>query len=254
MRRCGARFWAGWSGGGAGAAESLEPGAVVTDVARRHGCWPQQVHDWRRRARFGPVGIAGVGGHAVVRAGGVLVDRDCDCLDVLIAVALARSPLAKFSERSKPRRIVGRLVVAPFQRLAHGSLPSASHTRTNHEPDDKPPGICCLTIPNLLPRNPGYSFGLVGMTSVFSTLALPHWLLIAGTFLLLLGLLGLALRRRSVEAKADAAASERELFKPPAYESPEEFYNLVTEEKPKDRLAEKVDDPAELLLRWAGQN
>ncbi|UPU01564.1 transposase (plasmid) [Bradyrhizobium barranii subsp. apii] len=35
------------------AAESLEPGAVVTDVARRHGCRPQQVHDWRRRARLG---------------------------------------------------------------------------------------------------------------------------------------------------------------------------------------------------------
>ncbi|WP_369525402.1 transposase [Bradyrhizobium elkanii] len=29
------------------AAESLEPGAIVTDVARRHGCRPQQVHDWR---------------------------------------------------------------------------------------------------------------------------------------------------------------------------------------------------------------
>nr|WP_276558925.1 transposase [Bradyrhizobium elkanii] len=48
-----------------------EPGAVVTDVARRHGCQPQQVHDWRRRARLGPVGAAGFGGHAVVRAGGV---------------------------------------------------------------------------------------------------------------------------------------------------------------------------------------
>lgn len=28
-------------------------GAIVTDVARRHGCRPQQVHDWRRRARLG---------------------------------------------------------------------------------------------------------------------------------------------------------------------------------------------------------
>lgn len=34
-------------------AESLESGAVVTDIARRHGCRPQQVHDWRRRARLG---------------------------------------------------------------------------------------------------------------------------------------------------------------------------------------------------------
>ncbi|WP_315718577.1 MULTISPECIES: IS66-like element accessory protein TnpA [unclassified Bradyrhizobium] len=35
------------------AAESLEPGAVVTDIARRHGCRSQQVHNWRRRARLG---------------------------------------------------------------------------------------------------------------------------------------------------------------------------------------------------------
>lgn len=32
-------------------AESLAPGAIVTHVARRHGCRPQQVHDWRRLAR-----------------------------------------------------------------------------------------------------------------------------------------------------------------------------------------------------------
>ncbi|MCK1546460.1 transposase [Bradyrhizobium sp. 179] len=34
-------------------AESVGPGAIVTDVARRHGCRTQQVHDWRRRARSG---------------------------------------------------------------------------------------------------------------------------------------------------------------------------------------------------------
>ena len=34
-------------------AESLEPGAIVTHVARRHGCRPQQVHEWRRFAREG---------------------------------------------------------------------------------------------------------------------------------------------------------------------------------------------------------
>lgn len=91
------------------------------------------------------------------------------------------------------------------------------------------------------------------MTSVFSTIALPHWLIIAGTLFLLLGLSGAALRRQqSDEAESDVAASERDLFKPPAYESPEQFYNLVAKEKPKERMVEKVDDPAELLLRWAG--
>jgi transposase len=38
-------------------AESLQPGAVVTDIARRHGCRPQQVHDWRHRARLGRLAL-----------------------------------------------------------------------------------------------------------------------------------------------------------------------------------------------------
>ena len=32
-------------------AETLAPGAVVSDVARRHGLTPQQVFTWRRHAR-----------------------------------------------------------------------------------------------------------------------------------------------------------------------------------------------------------
>lgn len=33
--------------------ESFQPGAIVTDIARCHGCRPQQVHAWRRMARLG---------------------------------------------------------------------------------------------------------------------------------------------------------------------------------------------------------
>ncbi len=40
--------------------ESLVPGAVVTDIARRHGCRPQQIHDWRRLARQGLLNAPGV--------------------------------------------------------------------------------------------------------------------------------------------------------------------------------------------------
>jgi transposase len=38
-------------------AESFRPGAVVADVARRHGCRPQQVHGWRRKARLGQLAL-----------------------------------------------------------------------------------------------------------------------------------------------------------------------------------------------------
>ena len=39
--------------------ETLAPGAVVSEVARRHGITPQQLFTWRRQARQ-PVGAAAV--------------------------------------------------------------------------------------------------------------------------------------------------------------------------------------------------
>jgi len=105
-----------------------------------------------------------------------------------------------------------------------------------------------------LPRKADCPFGLTYMTSFFASIALPHWLMIAGTLFLLVGLVGAVLDRRSVEAEPKVAASEPDLFQPPAYESPEEFYDLVAKDQPKDRSAETVDDPAELLLRLAGSN
>lgn len=38
--------------------ETLVPGAVVSDVARRHGLAPQQVFTWRRQARRLPTSMA----------------------------------------------------------------------------------------------------------------------------------------------------------------------------------------------------
>ena len=49
---------------------SLEPGAVVTNVARRFDVTRQQVYDWRRAARRGEVGMpGGVMGFVEVVAG-----------------------------------------------------------------------------------------------------------------------------------------------------------------------------------------
>jgi hypothetical protein len=39
------------------------------------------------------------------------------------------------------------------------------------------------------------------MTSAFSWMEYPHWLIVAGAILLMLGFVGLALRRRGVEAE-----------------------------------------------------
>ncbi len=72
------------------------------------------------------------------------------------------------------------------------------------------------------------------MTNVFSFMEYPHWLLIAGAILLMLGLVGLALRTRSVEADTDMAddqePSEREADLTPA-----EVYGRVAKEKRRAR-------------------
>jgi transposase len=41
-------------------AESFAPGAIVAEVARRHGARAQQMHGWRRDAREGKPALAEV--------------------------------------------------------------------------------------------------------------------------------------------------------------------------------------------------
>ena len=45
------------------------------------------------------------------------------------------------------------------------------------------------------------------MTHAFSSMEYPHWLIIAGAILLMLGFVGLALRQRGFEAELDDMAS-----------------------------------------------
>ena len=80
------------------------------------------------------------------------------------------------------------------------------------------------------------------MTSALSSIALPHWLMIAGGVFVLLGLFGLAWRRRGVEAEPEA---ERELFKPPAENA--EVPDRAVKEKRRDRWAEKFSESADTL-------
>jgi hypothetical protein len=54
------------------------------------------------------------------------------------------------------------------------------------------------------------------MTNAFSAMEYPHWLIIAGAILLMLGFVGLALRQRSGEAKIDDIAGDHEPAEPEA--------------------------------------
>ena len=66
----------------------------------------------------------------------------------------------------------------------------------------------------------------------------PHWLMIAGVLLLMLGFIGLTVRRPGVEAEPLAMANDQELSEP-ADLNDVEVYNRSAKEKRRDRWADK---------------
>ena len=82
--------------------------------------------------------------------------------------------------------------------------------------------------------------------TALSSIEYPHWLMIAGALLLMLGFIGLALRQRGV-AEPDAIASDEDPSEPEADLDQMEVYNRTAKEKRKDRWAERYGDPDEPL-------
>lgn len=80
--------------------ESFVPGAVVTQLAQRHGCRPQQIHDWRRLARMGKLALPTPAGEVIPAFVPLLPETSTtapaapvaqeSCLDVEIAGATVR--------------------------------------------------------------------------------------------------------------------------------------------------------------------
>ena len=73
------------------------------------------------------------------------------------------------------------------------------------------------------------------MTNAFSSMEYPHWLIIAGAILLMLGFVGLALRQRGVEADPSDKASDQEPSDPEADLTQEEVYERTAKEKRRAR-------------------
>ena len=67
----------------------------------------------------------------------------------------------------------------------------------------------------------------------------PHWLIIAGAILLMLGLVGLALRQRSVEADPHDMTNDQEPSEPETDLTPAEVYERAAKEKRRARWAER---------------
>ena len=77
------------------------------------------------------------------------------------------------------------------------------------------------------------------MTNAFSSIQYPHWLILAGAILMLLGFAGLALRRRAVEDDLNDIASDEE---PPAADpAPTQIADREAklEQRKRDRWADR---------------
>jgi hypothetical protein len=85
------------------------------------------------------------------------------------------------------------------------------------------------------------------MTDALSSMEYPHWLIIAGAILLMLGLVGLALRPRSVEADPSDMTNDQEPSEPESDLTPAEVYERAAKEKRRARWAERereLEEPA----------
>ena len=75
--------------------------------------------------------------------------------------------------------------------------------------------------------------------TALSSIEYPHWLMMAGALLLVLGFVGLALRQRGVEAEPLAMANDQGPSEPEADLNEVEVYNRTAKEKRRDRWAER---------------
>ena len=80
------------------------------------------------------------------------------------------------------------------------------------------------------------------MTDALSSMEYPHWLIIAGAILLVLGLVGFVLRTRSVEAERSDMTDDQEPYEPEADLTPAEVYERAAKEKRRARWAERERD------------
>jgi hypothetical protein len=81
--------------------------------------------------------------------------------------------------------------------------------------------------------------------TALSSMQYPHWLMMAGALLLMLGFVGLALRQPGVEAEPLAVASDGGPSEPEADLDEAEVYNRTAKEKRRDRWAERSERFAE---------
>jgi Flp pilus assembly protein TadB len=77
------------------------------------------------------------------------------------------------------------------------------------------------------------------MTNAFSLMEYPHWLIVAGAVLLMLGFVGLALRQRAVEAELNDMASEQSESEAELAETQGADRKAKLEEQKRDRWADK---------------
>jgi hypothetical protein len=75
--------------------------------------------------------------------------------------------------------------------------------------------------------------------TALSSMEYPHWLIIAGALLVVLGSVGIALSQRSVEAASDAMARDQDLLEPEGELTDEEDADRLEDEAKSDRWPDR---------------
>lgn len=83
------------------------------------------------------------------------------------------------------------------------------------------------------------------MTEAVAWMEYPYWLLIGGSVLMLVGLIGLALQREAAGAGPADMANSEDLAEPEDSLTPVEAYNRATKEKRKVRWTENQSETKE---------
>ena len=87
---------------------------------------------------------------------------------------------------------------------------------------------------------PGPFDGQRDMMDTLSSMGYPHWLILAGMFLLIVGLVGLAARKRVAEAEINGTSSGQQPSEPEAeFTQTDDNRKSTLEERSRDRWTDR---------------
>jgi hypothetical protein len=110
--------------------------------------------------------------------------------------------------------------------------------------------------PSVDVRNAPMSAIFIDIINALAGMEYPHWLLLAGSFLMFVGCGGMAMHRKDVETGFDPIVSEQEASRPEDDLGEPEVIDPLAKEKRRDRSADReivISEPPEVGPEFYGK-